>query len=280
MRRWEELNKQYADKGLRFITAYSQFQPLDVIEAEVKKMKLTLPVATDGYYASRFFAPTLCVIWVIGVDGKVVHVGQEGWEEAALRELRKVKYPGLSGAFAAPMEPAAKAYGEGKLAEADRLAQLVEDGEHDESTLKQAAELRLKIAQRRKLLEVRADTAEVSGDYDLALACWREIGARFGEIEYERSPREESGRILKLDELEPERKARRAFINARQKAWNGIDGSGKDVQKAIAAYDAAIKLMEDFLKEHKGRRPEALAREMIDAWKAWKEELEPAKESK
>ena len=186
MRRWEELNKEYANKGLRFFTAYANSHPLATIEAKIKDLSLTLPVATDGYYHSRFFAPLLCVIWVIGVDGKVIHVGQEGWEQAALTELKKVKYPGLgTQTVAAPLESAAKAYGEGKLGEAAKLAEAVEKGDFDDKVIDEAEALGKRISERRRMLELRADTEEVCGDYNVALACWNELGARFGEIEYE-----------------------------------------------------------------------------------------------
>lgn len=93
MRRWEELNKEYANKGLRFFTAYSGGHSLESIEAKMKELSLTLPVATDGYYSTRFVAPSLCVVWVIGVDGKVVHVGQEAGKTPPSRNSRKPSTP-------------------------------------------------------------------------------------------------------------------------------------------------------------------------------------------
>jgi hypothetical protein len=276
LRRWEVLNKEYANKGLHFFTAYAQSHPLATMEAQIKNLGLTLPVATDGYYKSRFTAGVLCVIWVIGVDGKVVHVGQEGWEVAALRELKKVRYPGLGmNTVGAPLEAAAKAFGEGKLAEADKLAEAVEGGDFEEGVLTDAGKIRERVRERRKLLENRADTAEVCTDYDLSLACWSELAARFGEIADERSPKEEIARINKLADLEPERKARKAFIDARQKAWAAFDNLGNDAKKIDAACDKAIKQMEEFIAANKDRHPVEAARLLIEDWKAWKEELKP-----
>ncbi|MCC6149870.1 MAG: hypothetical protein IT461_06435 [Planctomycetes bacterium] len=281
MRRWEELNKEYANKGLRFFTAYSGGHSLEAIEAKMKELSLTLPVATDGYYSTRFVAPSLCVVWVIGVDGKVVHVGQEGWEDAALKELKKAKYPGLGmDKIAAPLESAAKAFGEGNLALADKLAEAVSDGDFEDSVLDQAQALRKRVGERRKLLESRADTEEVCGDLDLALACWKELGARLGENEYERSPKEEAARIGKLADLDKERKARRAFIDARQKCWACFERVGNSKPKTVAACDKATALMKEYLAANKDRRPVGSAQELIDYWAAWKEELEPRKEDK
>lgn len=275
MRRWEVLNKEYANKGLRFFTAYSGSHTIEGIEAKIKELSLTLPVATDGYYHSRFTASTLCVVWVIGVDGKVVHVGQEGWEDAALKELKKAKYPGLGmDKVAAPVESAAKAFGEGKFTEADKLAEAVEAGDFDDSVISQASKIREAVSQRRKLLEVRADTEEVCGDYDLALACWREIGARFGEQEFERSPKEELARIGKLADLEAERKARREFIGARQKVFAAFDNVKEDKKKIAAACTKGIEIMKEFVAAHKDRRPVTTAEQLMEYWRSWKEELE------
>lgn len=276
MRRWEELNKEYGNKGLRFFTAFSGASTLETIEAKMKELSLTLPVATDGYYSTRFIAPTLCVVWVIGPDGKVVHVGQEGWEEAALKELKKVKYPGLGiEKVAAPMESAAKAFGEGNLAVADKLAETVLEGDFEQSVQDQAEALRKRVTERRKLLESRADTEEVCGDLDLALACWKEINARFGEMEYERSPKEETARISKLGDFDKERKARRNFIDARQKCWACFEKTGDNKTKIVAACDKASALMKEYVAANKDRRPVSSAQELIDYWSAWKEELEP-----
>lgn len=275
MRRWEVLNKEYANKGLRFFTAYAGSHTIEGIEAKIKELSLTLPVATDGYYHSRFTAPTLCVVWVIGVDGKVVHVGQEGWEDVALKELKKAKYPGLGmDKVAAPAESAAKAFGEGKFTEADKLAEAVEAGDFDDSVISQAGKIREAVSQRRKLLEVRADTEEVCGDYDLALACWREIGARFGEQEFERSPKEELARIGKLADLEAERKARREFIGARQKVFAAFDNVKEDKKKIAAACTKGIEIMKEYIAAHKDRRPVTTAEQLMEYWRSWKEELE------
>lgn len=281
MRRWEELNKEYANKGLRFFTAYANSHPLATIEAKIKDLSLTLPVATDGYYHSRFFAPLLCVIWVIGVDGKVIHVGQEGWEQAALTELKKVKYPGLgTQTVAAPLESAAKAYGEGKLGEAAKLAEAVEKGDFDDKVVAEAEALGKRISERRRMLELRADTEEVCGDYNVALACWNELGARFGEIEYERSPKEELARIQKLPDFAAERAARRAFIDARQNAFACFDNLNNDKKKQAAACDKARKLMAEFIAANKERRAAGTAQELIEVWDAWKEELEAESKEK
>jgi hypothetical protein len=276
LRRWEELNKEYANKGLRFFTAYAGSHPLATMEAKIKDLGLTLPVATDGFYKSRFQAGVLCVIWVIGVDGKVVHVGQEGWEAAALKELKKVKYPGLGMAkVSAALETCAKAFGEGKLAEADKLAEAVEGGDFEDSVTDEATKIRERVRERRKLLENRADNSEVCADYEQALACWNELAARFGEVEYERSPKEELARISKLADFEAERKARRAFIDARQKSWLGFENLGSDAKKIAGACDNGIKIMQEYIAANKDRRPVSAAEKMIEDWKAWKDEVQP-----
>lgn len=281
MRRWEELNKQYANKGLRFISAYSGFHTLETIQKKVKDLGLTLPVALDGFYQSRFIARILCFIWVIGPDGKVAYIGQDGWEEAALKELKKVKYPGLGlDQVADPLQSAAKAFGEGKLAEADKLAEAVASGDFEEQVVNQAEQIRARVTERRKLLEVRADTEEVCGDYGAALACWREIAARFGEQEYERSPREELARITKLSDFEAEQKARLTYVEIRQKCWACFENTGNDNKKVVAACEKAIALMEDFVKANKDRRSVAHAELLLEYWRELKEELQPTPEKK
>ena len=76
---------------------------------------------------------------MIGVDGKVVHANQQGWEEAAMTELKKVKYPrlGLRRVYS-PLSDAAEAFGEGRYLEAWKLASGVADGDESDKVIEQA----------------------------------------------------------------------------------------------------------------------------------------------
>lgn len=281
MRRWEKLSKEYGSKGLHFISAYTQFHTLEVVEDSVKKLGLTLPVAMDGYWDTRFQAKILCEIWVIGVDGKIIYADENGWEEAALEELKKVKYPGLGRSAAKPeLEPAAKAFCSGDWAKAVQLAEAVSEGDHSDEVLADAEAIMDRVRERRKLLENRAETAEVCGDFALAQACWSELAQRIGDVVDERSPTAEVKRIAARKDFAAEAKARREFMDARLRADIAFEAAGSTPSKAKDSLAQAIKLMEDFVSANKDRLCATAANDLIRTWKSWQDEADKKDEPK
>lgn len=275
MRRFNELEKEHAGKGIHFVSAYVQFQSLETIEKSVADLKLTHPVALDGFFDSRFTAPLLCCVWVIGVDGKIVHAAQEGWEEAALKELKKVKYPrlGLSRVYS-PLEPAAEAFGAARYAEAHKLASAVADSDAADKVIEQAEQLVTRIEDMRDTLRKRAEVHEICGRYELALACWSELAAHFKGFEDEPDAAKEIARIKALDDYEPEMKARRAYVALRLQIWLPFESAGDDGKKTIEAARNAAEKLKKFAEDNKERAIASSARDFQAQYEAWLKELE------
>lgn len=275
MRRFNQLEQEYAGKGIHFVSAYVQFQNLETIEKHVADLKITHPVALDGFFDSRFTAPLLCCVWVIGVDGKIVHAAQEGWEEAALKELKKVKYPrlGISRVYS-PVEPAAEAFGAASYAKAHELASAVADSDEADKVIDQAEALVERIEQMRDTLRKRAEVHEICGRYELALACWSELAAHFKGFEDEPDAEKEITRIKALKDYEPEMKARRAYVATRLKIWLPFESAGNDGKKTIEAARNAVETLKKFAEDNKERAVAASARDFQAQYEAWLKELE------
>ncbi|MCB9895746.1 MAG: hypothetical protein H6839_14970 [Planctomycetes bacterium] len=276
-----ELDKQYGDKGLHIVTSYVQFQTLEKIEKTVADLKITYPVALDGFFESRFEAPILCCVWVIGVDGKVVHANQQGWEEAAMTELKKVKYPrlGLRRVYS-PLNDAAEAFGEGRYVAAWQLASKVAESDESDKVIEQAEAMVERIEDMRDTLRNRAEVHEICGRYELAIACWNELAAHFKGLEDVPDPAAEAERIRKLDNYAPEMKARHAFLAARLDAWRPFETAGEDKDKLLAAATAAAGIFKKFAEDNKEAEIASSARELQLSYERWaaqlKDEREPA----
>ncbi|MCA8916385.1 MAG: hypothetical protein KDB90_13325 [Planctomycetes bacterium] len=270
-----ELDKDYGDKGLHIVTSYVQFQTLEKIEKTVADLKITYPVALDGFFESRFDAPILCCVWVIGVDGKVVHANQQGWEEAAMTELKKVKYPrlGLRRVFS-PLSDAAEAFGEGRYLEAWKLASGVADGDESDKVIEQAEAMVERIESMRDTLRKRADVHEICGRYELAVACWAELAAHYRGLEELPDPAKEIARIKALDNYAAELRARHEYLAARLDAWRPFETAGDDPDKVLAAAKGAAEILKKFADDHKEAEVSASARELQSSYERWAKQLE------
>jgi hypothetical protein len=280
LRRMNRLHERYAGKGLHMIGAFTQFQPLAEIEKHITEMGIRFPVAMDGFWDTELRAQLLCHIFVIGVDGTLVHVSVNGWEEAALKELEKVKYPGLGLAEVhEPLEPAAKAFGAGKFSEAYRLATAVSESDHELKVLEQADRMLERVRARMATLEGRARLAELLGDYDVALACLAELESRYAGVdEYA----DFAGRLAALrerEDLEDERKARREFMALRLDVFRGVSAAGSDAARIKAIRDGIARLKK-FQESNAERAVVSMASDMQASYEAWARELEDEAEGK
>jgi hypothetical protein len=266
-----ELDAKYRSKGLHIVTAYTQFQDLEVIESKVNELGIKFPVALDGFFESRFTAPLICRVWVIGVDGKVVHAHKLGWEEAALKELKKLKYPMLRrDKVHDDVKQAARAFAEGRYAEAHKLATKVSDGDFPDAAIDDADSITDRVEDMARTLSRRADVHEICGRYELALACWAELAEHFKGLEDLRDPAKEAARIKGLKTYKPEMKARREYVATRLKAWHLFSGLLEEDKAAIlkAAQDASA-MLHKFAKEHAKATVSDSAKDLAAAYDAW-----------
>src|SRR5919108_5732406 len=180
MRQLPHMNELAETPGLHVVGFYAQIHTLEEVEAVVKKFDIKYPLTPDSdiFNAAGYITDgvPLPIVWIIGVDGKVAFHGMAGYSEALDKELAKVKYPGLGkNEGHKDLEAAAKAFVEGKYAEAYKLAEGVSDTTEDEKAEADADYIIARIDDRVGSPSVRAETAEIMKDYTLAMKCWEEL---------------------------------------------------------------------------------------------------------
>lgn len=270
-----ELDGEYGNQGLHFITAYMHPHSMDIIEKSVTDIGFTYPVALDGFNDSRFSNPSLCHVWVIGVDGKVMYDGPQ-WEEAALAELQKVKYPMLGkNKVVKEVEPAATAFGSKEYVKAHKLATAVSYGDFSDEAIDDADYVIERVEDMVSELEIRAETHEIETSYLQSIICWEKLSA-FAGFEDGSDYKAEIKRIKAIKEFGSEQKARREYLNARQKAWAMFDEIGEDDKKLLVAINSAAKVLREFIERHPKAGISAKAKDQAVAYEDWAESLKPA----
>lgn len=270
-----ELDTQYRNEGLRIVTSYNQFQDIKVIEDKVTELGIKFPVALDGFFNTRFEAEILCRVWVVGVDGKVVLADEDGWELAALTELKKVKYPMLRRSrVRSDVKAAATAFGEGRYAEAYKLAVEISDGDYSDNAIEDADYIIERIEDMSETLAHRADVHEISKRYGQAESCWRELARCYKGLEGLRDPAAEIKRIQSLEDYDSETNSRHAYVATRLKAWALFGGIVDDTPATIEAAKQAAEILEAFANKHAEASVAVSARELGAVYKNWAKQLE------
>ncbi|MCA8937536.1 MAG: hypothetical protein KDB68_15170 [Planctomycetes bacterium] len=215
MRQLPHMNELAAKPGLHVVGLYSQVHTLEQIERVIEKNKITYPITTDSdiFVGAGYTAASLPKIWIIGVEGKVIFIGDRDYDELLEKELAKVKYPGLGRAdFHKDLEPAAKAFGEGKYAEAYKLAEAIYDDTEDEKAEEDADYIMERIDDRLGTLVVRAETAEVVKDYQLAINCWKQIDTHYAGLDDAEEAPERLKKLADSNDVKKDIGARRDLL--------------------------------------------------------------------
>ena len=253
MRQLPHMNELAEKPGVHVVGLYAQVQPLADIEHILTKMNVKYPLAMDSFWDAGYEAPSLPKVWVIGVDGKIAFIGGSGYDEIIDKELAKAKYPGLGRAdIHKDVEPAAKAFAAGNFAEAYKLAEAVYDNTEDDKAEADAEYVMERIDDRIGTLSVRAETAEVMKDYQLAINCWTEMLKYKGMDDAEEAPE----RLKKLTDSETIKKeiaARHALLTVMM----DLDVIYQDVDDTDAAKVAEFRkkcreAYQAFAKENAG----------------------------
>jgi hypothetical protein len=275
LRRLNQLHERYGDKGLHVIGAFTQFQPFDDIQKHITEMGIKFPVAMDGFWNSELSARLLCHLFVIGVDGKLIHISINDWEKAALDELKKVKYPGLGAAEVHELlEPAAKAFGEQRFGEAYRLALNVAEGDHDFDVLDEADRIVERVRDRVALLEGRARLARVLGDYELALKCLHELESKFDGVDEFLEPAKLAAEVREIETFSAEAKARREFMALRVEIFRLVDVAGGNTRNLFRVVTESVIKLRRFVARHDRLAVSAYAKDLLEVYEVWASELE------
>jgi hypothetical protein len=286
MRQLPHMNELAETPGLHVVGLYAQIHSLDEIEAVVKKHEIKYPLTADsdifnnaGYNTDGVSLP---IVWIIDVEGKIAFTGMAGYSEALEKEMAKVKYPGLGKAVIhKDLEPAAKAFVEGKYAEAYKLAETVSDSTEDEKAEEDADYIMERIDDRLTTLSVRAETAEIMKNYALALGCWEELATKYAGLE---DATEAPARLKKLQEdkaVAKEIAARHELV----KLMMSLDVSFQEVDPADSAAITNFrkKCLEEyrkFAKENKGTGAGDSAEELIKVFEGLVPAEAPPEEKK
>ncbi|MBZ0137430.1 MAG: hypothetical protein K8I27_13770 [Planctomycetes bacterium] len=190
MRQLPHMNELNEKPGLHVYTLYAQVHPLPEIDEIINKHEIKYPIAMDGFSEVGFdTSGGLPQMWIVGADGKVAFIGVSGYSEALDKALEQVKYPGLGKtAVAKELTEAARAFGDGEFAKAYKLAEAVYDNAPNDEVEAEAEYIMERIDDRMGALGVRAETAEVEKNYNLAIACWKELARYKGLGDAEEAP--------------------------------------------------------------------------------------------
>jgi hypothetical protein len=130
----EALWKNNKDKGLHIFLVESQGGTLEDITKYAQQRGLTfpIPIASGSDFSNFPGGNGLPYAFVIGPDGKVAWQGRDGYASAAVKELERIKYPGLGKLDVAPeLVKAATSFGTGNYAAAREEALKVKEKEAD-----------------------------------------------------------------------------------------------------------------------------------------------------
>ena len=238
-----ELHEKYGKKGLHIIGLYAQLHPVDQLQKFVKDHDIKFPQALN-YDDDCYPSPSLPKVWIIGVTGLIIFVGSKDYEKVLEDELAKVKRPGLGKqSIASEVEPAAKAYLEGKYPEALKLAGAITEGDFPESVIADAEFVIDRITDRVATLRARAEAAEVQGEYLLMFVSLDELATAYKGVEGSEDAAERLAKAKADKKIIAELEANRAFTDLDR----GL--AFKD-----AGYDEWITELKKFMDKYKSTK--------------------------
>jgi len=263
------MNELHARPGLHILSLYAQVHELAAIEAIIERHSIEYPIAMDGFWSEGYQAPLLPRIWIVGTDGKIKWVGRSGYEEALEAEMKLVKYPGLNlPEVHKDVEPAAKAFVEGRYAEAYKLAEALSAGAKDVEAEDQALHIVLRIEDRISSLAARAEMSEILQDYELARRCWQALAA-FKGIERADEAEERLKALAENEAVEPNIRAWRELLSLMQSLdvrFQRVDDEDPDAVSVFRL--TCLRAYQRFAREHTGTGAADRAHELVETFKA------------
>jgi hypothetical protein len=262
------MNKFTETPGLHVVTLYAQVHKLDEIEALVGEHAIKYPIALDSFWQAGYECPTLPTVWIIGVDGKVKFVGSGEFDEVLSKELAKVKYPGLGKEkVASALEPAARLFAQGNFADAYKAAETIYDETDSEAEEDDADWIMKRIDGRMNSLSVRAETAEVLKDYDVAMRCWHEL-TRFKGLDDAAEAPQRLKQLTDSADAKKELAARRALLSlilTLDVEFQAVDDT--DPEPVRLYREKCLKAYAEFAVANKGTAASDRASELVVTFK-------------
>lgn len=178
----QQLWEQYQSKGLHIFACESQGIDKAKLETWLRKRNATYPNTIGrGAFSAYEGKSGLPYAFVIGVDGKVIWEGRNGYKQVILEEIKKVRYPGLGKASVAKgLEKSASLYSKGAFAKAVAEAEKKLSKAEDDATLAADAKFIMdKVEATSKKLHARFDRLKGEREFSEALATLGKIAQGF-----------------------------------------------------------------------------------------------------
>jgi hypothetical protein len=173
--------EKHKDKGLHFFLVERQGGTLEDITKYAKDRGLTIPIPVGGSDFSNYRGGGgLPYAFVVGPDGKVVWQGSKGYEAVVLKELERIKYPGLGKLeVAAECTKAAEKFAGGDFAGArDEATKVKEKNADNEAAVADAEYIIKRVDDKVAGLRSKIDDAKSKRRYHDALRFLEELGGK------------------------------------------------------------------------------------------------------
>jgi hypothetical protein len=255
----EALWKNNKDKGLHIFMVESQGGTLEAITEYAKQKGLTLPIPIGGGGSdfSKFPGGNgLPYAFVIGPDGKVAWQGREGYGAVCVKELERIKYPGLGKLEVAPeLVKSATSFGAGNYAAAREEALKVKEKEADnEAAVAEADYIIKRVDDRVISLRAKIDDAKGKKRYHEALAMLDTLAGKAYKGLPESEAAAEEAKELRKDKA----------VKEELKAWDALAKTLEANEKAKSDADKKKNLIK-FYEKYEGMAAAEEAKTLADA---------------
>lgn len=253
----EALWKNNKDKGLHIFMIESQGGTLEDITKYAKDRGLTLPIPIGGSGFSNFPGGNgLPYAFVIGPDGKVAWQGREGYGAVCVRELERIKYPGLGKLDVAPqLVKSATSFGTGNYAAAREEAMKVKEKEAENAAVVEEADYIIKrVEDRVTSLRTKIDDAKDRKRYHEAVVMLETLSGKAYKGMAESDAAVEELKELKKDKA----------VKEELKAWDALAKVVEANAKVKSDADKKKNLIK-FWEKYEGMAAAEEAKALADA---------------
>ena len=253
----ESFWKKNEKRGLHIFHLERQNNSREAVERFTRARKVTFPQVgeSDGTFGSYDSSGKLPYAWVIGVDGKVIWEGTDGYKSIIDSELKKVRYPGLGKSdIAKGAAKAAAAFGKGQYGRAFVEAEKQAEGGDDEAKVDAqyiVGRVNAFLARKRSVFK----EAKGNREFTRSATILQDLAKRF-----KGAPQGE--------ELKKELKAfkKDAAVKAGLKAEAAWPGIQKLLDDEKRSNDKNRVVLEGFIKKHEGTKEAELAAQILETF--------------
>ena len=254
----EALWKNNKDRGLHIFLVESQGGTLEDITkyAAGKGLTFPIPIGSGANFSNYPGGNGLPYAFVIGPDGKVAWQGREGYAAAAVKELERIKYPGLGKLEVAPeLVKSATSFGTGSYGAAHEEALKVKEKQADnEAAVADADYIIQRVEERVTALRAKIDEAKGTKRYHEALAMLDVLASKAYKGLPESEPAAGEAKELRKDKA----------VKEELKAWDALTKTLEANEKAKSDVDKKKNLIK-FYEKYEGMAAAEEAKTLAEA---------------